>query len=146
MAKNLIRWDPWHEMSSLRDDMDRLFDSMTGRYPREREALWAPPLDVEETKESIVVRTELPGMKREDIKVSVHGDQLTISGERRHEAEQKERTFHRIERAYGKFQRTLVLPADVNGSRARASYKNGVLELTLPKSEEARAHEIAIES
>jgi len=146
MAKNLIRWDPWHEMSSLRDDMDRLFDSMTGRYPREREALWAPPLDIEETKESIIVRTELPGMKREDIKISVHGDQLTISGERRHEAEQKERTFHRIERAYGKFQRTLVLPADVNGSKARASYKNGILELILPKSEEAKAHEIAIEN
>ncbi len=146
MARNLVRWDPWREMTSLREDMDRLFDSMSGRYPREREMVWAPPLDIEETKDAVVVRTELPGMKKEDIKISIHGDQLCVSGERRHEAENKDRTFHRIERAFGKFQRTLVLPVDVAGDKAKAKFTDGVLELTLPKSEKAKAHEIAIEN
>ena len=83
-------------------------------------------------------------MKKEDIKISVSGDELCISGERKHEAEDKGKTFHRIERAYGKFQRSLVLPADVQGDKAKAAYKDGVLELTLPKSEKAKSHEIAI--
>ncbi|UCG44018.1 MAG: Hsp20/alpha crystallin family protein [candidate division WOR-3 bacterium] len=144
MARHIIRWDPMREMTSLRDDMDRLFDSMIGRYPTERTAIWAPALDVEETKEAVIVRTELPGMKKEDIKISVSGDELCISGERKHEAEDKGKTFHRIERAYGTFQRSLVLPADVQGDKAKAAYKDGVLELTLPKSEKAKSHEIAI--
>jgi HSP20 family protein len=144
MARHLIRWDPLRDMTSIRDDMDRLFDSMIGRYPTERTTIWAPALDVEETKEAVIVRTELPGTKKEDIKISVSGDELCISGERRHEAEDKGKTFHRIERAYGKFQRSLVLPADVQGDKAKAAYKDGVLELTLPKSEKAKSHEIAI--
>ena len=144
MARHLIRWDPMREVNSLRDDMDRLFDSMIGRYPTEHAAVWAPALDVEETKEAVIVRTELPGMKKEDIKISVSGDELCISGERKHEAEDKGKTFHRIERAYGKFQRALVLPADVQGDKAKAAYKDGVLELTLPKSEKAKSHEIAV--
>lgn len=146
MSKNLVRWDPFREMSSLRDDMERLFDSVYGRYPRERsEISWAPPLDIEETENSIVIRAEIPGMKKDDIKISLTGDTLCISGERRHEAEQKDKTFHRIERAYGRFMRTLILPTDLDGSKVKAGYKDGVLELSLPKSEKARAREIAIE-
>lgn len=146
MARNLVRFDPFREMSSLRDDMDRLFDTMYGRYPRERsEISWAPPLDIEETDNSVVVRAEIPGMKKDDIKISLTGDTLCISGERHHEAEQKEKTFHRIERAYGRFMRTLVLPSDIDGSKVKAAYNDGVLELTLPKSEKAKARDIAIE-
>ena len=146
MAKQLVRWDPFREVTSLRDDMERLFDSVYGRYPRERsEFSWAPPLDVEETDAGIVIRAEVPGMKKDDIKISLTGDTLCISGERRHEAEQKERTFHRIERAYGRFMRMLVLPTDVDGEKVKAAYKDGVLELSLPKSEKAKARDIAIE-
>ncbi|HDQ99820.1 MAG TPA: Hsp20/alpha crystallin family protein [candidate division WOR-3 bacterium] len=146
MAKNLVRWDPFREVTSLRDDIERLFDSVYGRYPRERsEISWAPPLDIEETDTNIVIRAEIPGMKKDDIKISLTGDTLCISGERRHEAEQKEKTFHRIERAYGRFLRTLALPADVDGAKVKAGYKDGVLELTLPKSEKARSRDIAIE-
>jgi len=134
-------------MPSLRDDMDRLFDSVLGRHPSERsEMVWAPVLDVEETKESFVVRAELPGMKKEDIRISLVNDQLTISGERRHEAEEKGKTFHRIERAYGRFQRSLILPSDIQTDKAKAAYKDGVLELMLPKSEKAKAREIAIQT
>lgn len=147
MARNLMTWDPLREVSTMREDMERLFDSMLGRYPREREqALWAPALDVEETNEAMVIRAELPGMKREDIKVRVAEDTVTISGERRYEAEQKDRTFHRVERAYGTFQRTIVLPVSVQGDKAAASYKSGVLELILPKAERVKAREITVES
>jgi HSP20 family protein len=147
MARNLIAWDPFRELSTMREDMERFFDSMAGRYPRERaEVYWAPPVDVEETDNSVVVRAELPGMKKEDIKVTVSEDTVTITGERRHEAEEKGKTFHRLERAYGSFLRTVALPAPVESGKAAASYKNGVLELTLPKSEKVKAREIAIES
>lgn len=134
-------------MSTMREDMDRLFDSMLGRYPREREQpVWAPAIDVEETNEAMVVRAELPGMKREDIKVKVAEDTVTISGERKYETEKKDRTFHRIERAYGSFQRTIVLPVSVQGDKAAAGYKSGVLELILPKAERVKAREITVES
>ena len=147
MARNLMTWDPLRDVSTMREDMERLFDSMLGRYPREREqALWAPAVDVEETNDAMIVRAELPGMKREEIKVRVAEDTVTISGERKYEAEQKDRTFHRVERAYGAFQRTIVLPVSVQGDKAAASYKSGVLELVLPKAERVKAREITVES
>jgi HSP20 family protein len=147
MARNLISWDPFRDVSAMREDMERLFDSMVSRYPRERvQAVWAPPVDVEETNDAMVVRAELPGMKREDIKVTVAEDTVTLSGERKYEIEQKNRTFHRVERAYGSFQRTIELPISVQGDKAQATYKAGVLELVLPKAERVKAREIAIES
>jgi HSP20 family protein len=147
MTRNLMTWDPIREMSTMREDMERLFDSMLGRYPRKRgQALWAPAIDVEETNEAMIVRAELPGMKREDIKVKVAEDTITISGERKYETEQKDRTFHRVERAYGSFHRAIVLPVSVQGDKAAASYKSGVLELILPKAERVKACEITVES
>jgi HSP20 family protein len=142
-----MTWDPFREVSTIREDMERLFDSMLSRYPHERvPAVWAPPIDVEETNEAMIVRAELPGMKREDIKVTVAEDTVTISGERKYESEEKNRTFHRVERAYGSFQRSIALPVSVQGDKAQAKYKAGVLELVLPKSERVKAREIAIES
>jgi HSP20 family protein len=147
MLKNLTIWDPLREVTSLRDDMDRFFDSMLGRWPRERpEPIWAPALDIEETKDDIVVKAELPGMRKEDIKITLSGDTLTITGERRHETEEKGKTFYRIERAYGKFQRTVVLPSEVDGSKVKAAYKAGILELVMPKSEREKAREIQIQA
>ncbi len=141
----LMRWDPFRDIVSLREEMDRLFDSMLGRYPRRAEPVWTPPVDVEETDDAYVVRVEIPGMRRKDIKVQLAGNELCISGERRHEAEEKGRTFHRVERAYGLFQRSLTLPADVKQGEVKAKYRDGILELVLPKSEAARTREIAIE-
>lgn len=147
MARNLTIWDPFRDVSTMREDMERLFDSMISHYPRERgQAVWAPPIDVEETNDAMIIRAELPGMKREDIKVTVAEDTVTISGERKYESEQKDRTFHRVERAYGSFQRTVALPVSVQGDKAVASYKAGVLELILPKAERVKAREITIES
>jgi HSP20 family protein len=147
MARNLVTWDPFREVATMRDDMERFFDSMIGRYPRERaEGFWAPAIDVEETNDAMVLRAEIPGMSKEDIKVTVADDTVTISGERRHEAEQRGKTFHRVERVYGSFQRTIVMPVSIQGDRAVASYKAGVLELVLPKAERVKAHEISVES
>lgn len=146
MAKDMAKWDPFREMTSLRDDMDRFFESFFGRYPKERiEGFWAPSLDIAEDKDGFSVKVELPGMKKEDIKISIAGDTLAISGERRHEFEEKGRTYHRIERAYGQFKRTVTLPTEVETSRTKASYEDGILTLSLPKSERAKAKEIAIE-
>jgi HSP20 family protein len=147
MSRNLMTWDPLHEVSTMREDMDRFFDTMLGRYPRERvQVLWAPAIDVEETNDSMTIRAEVPGMKREDIKVTVAEDTVTICGERKYENEQKNRTFHPVERAYGSFQRTVVLPVSVQGDKAVAGYKSGVLELVLPKAERVKAREITVES
>ena len=140
------RYEPFWGLESLRRDMDRLFDSFLGRWPGEEyETLWAPAIDVEETKDSLVVRAEIPGMKKEEIKIQTVGEGLVISGERKHEAEEKNRHFHRVERTYGKFQRALALPVEVEPDKAKASYKDGVLEIIFPKSEKARAKEIEIE-
>ena len=147
MARNLITWDPLRDVNTMREDMDRFFDTMLGLYPRERvQALWAPAIDVEETNDSMVIRAELPGMNKEDIKVTVAEDTVTICGERKYENEQKNRTFHRVERAYGSFQRTVALPVSVQGDKAVASYRSGVLELVLPKAERVKAREITVES
>ena len=90
MARNLMPWDPFREVSTMREDMERLFDSMLSRYPREREqAVWAPAVDVEETNEAMIIRAELPGMKREEIKVRVAEDTVTVSGERKYEASRR---------------------------------------------------------
>jgi HSP20 family protein len=141
------RYDPFWGIDSFRQDMDRLFDSFFGSWPSEEYAtIWAPALDIEETKDSLIVRAEIPGMKKEDIKIQTVAGSLTISGERKHEVEEKERHFHRVERSYGKFHRMIALPVDVESDKAKASYKDGVLEITFPKSEKAKAREIEIET
>jgi HSP20 family protein len=146
MAKEITKWDPLRDFSNLRSEMERVFDTMLGRYPRERvEGLWAPLVDVEETKDNVIARIELPGIKKEDIKVSLHNNILTISGERKHQTEEKSKTYYRIGRSYGKFQRTVELPSEVVADKAKANYKDGILELVISKSEKAKEKEIAIQ-
>jgi HSP20 family protein len=102
-------------------------------------------VDVEETPEDFVVRMDLPGVAQKDVKVSLMGDTLTIRGERKHEAEHKEGSWHRVERAYGSFERTFTLGAGVRNDKVKASYKDGVLEVRVPKAEEARLREIEVQ-
>lgn len=143
--KYLSRWGPFRDMLTLRDDMDRLFKSFFSQAPEEREGFWAPIVDIEEDNENIMVHAELPGMKKDDIRVSVHGNTLSISGERKHEVETKDKTLHRIERSYGKFVRTISLPTDVKADRIKATYKDGVLTVSLPKPESAKPKQIDVE-
>ena len=150
MARELMLWDPIVVVNSLRAELDRVFDQITVRHnwspPTWSEADWIPAMDVEETDASIIVRTELAGMKKEDIKVSGTNDSLCISGERRLDEEEKKKNYRRVERAYGKFQRCLTLPSDIDWDKTTAAYRDGVLELTLPKAASAKVRQIPIQT
>ncbi|MBS3917663.1 MAG: Hsp20/alpha crystallin family protein [Deltaproteobacteria bacterium] len=131
----------------MRRDMDRLWDSFFegGHRKRGEEAgEWFPALDVSETKNDIVVKTEVPGLDPKDIDISLSEGVLAIKGEKKQEKEEKEENYHLIERSFGSFTRSVRLPGDVQSDKITASYKNGVLKVTLPKSEEAKKKEIKI--
>jgi HSP20 family protein len=106
---------------------------------------WSPSLDVSETKESIVVRAEVPGLEAKDIDISLADDVLTIKGKREQEMEEKDENYHRVERSYGSFSRSVRLPREVRSDQIKAAYKNGVLKITLPKSQEAKEIKIKVE-
>ena len=148
----LVRWnrglDPFREMNSLHRDMNRLFDdNLRGWFAgREGLARWAPPVDVYEKDEEIVITAELPGMKQEDIDVQVHDGILCIRGEKKTETEVNEDSYHFVERAYGSFERSFTLPAKVTGENVKATYKDGVLKVHLPKAEEVKPKKVSISS
>lgn len=144
-GKHLKRWDPFRELVSLRDDMNRFFNTFFGRPSEEEEGFWSPTVDIEENNEKYLVKAEVPGLKKEDIKISVRGNLLTVSGERKHGSETKNKTFHRIECSYGRFRRTIALPSDVDPDKVKAAYKDGILTVTLPKPESAKPKEIEVE-
>lgn len=106
---------------------------------------WAPPVDIRETEDAYLVSAELPGMKKEDVHITLENSVLTVGGERRFEGEEKEQGFHRRERAYGKFLRSFALPKRVDSEKIAAKFKDGVLEISVPKMEEARPRQIAIQ-
>ena len=151
----LIRWRPKSEPDtfgsflSIQDEINRLFNSALGRWPAERTSLleggWSPVVDVCEDESKIVVKAELPGMTEKDIEVNILDDTLTIKGEKKKEEENKEKNYHKIERSYGAFQRSIALPAPVTQEKVKASFKNGVLEIVMPKEEEARPKQIKVE-
>lgn len=147
MARDIFPVDPFRELMSIREELDRLFNALaTGRPAREgREALWLPAVDVEETEDAVIVRAEVPGMEKDDIKVTITDDTLVISGERREEKEEKEKNYHHREIYYGKFYRAVRLPVDVDREKAKASYKQGILEIVLPKSERVKPRTIDVE-
>ncbi|MCM8779931.1 MAG: Hsp20/alpha crystallin family protein [Candidatus Omnitrophica bacterium] len=140
-------WDPFRELMSLQRDMDSLLDASWENLPARlsQEATWIPSLDVAEDKDNITIKADLPGVKQADIDVSVSGDILTIRGERKQEQAVKEKKIHRIERFYGVFTRSLTLPDSVDSSKISAVYKDGVLEITLPKTEKAKPKQIKVE-
>jgi HSP20 family protein len=143
---SLIRWEPVRELDGMRDAMDRLFDESFFRplVP----ALWdtasMPTMDLYQTEESVVVKMGLPGVKPEDIQVSVTNGVLNIRGEVKEEKEEKEKTYHLRERRYGSFSRSVTLPSNVSVDKSDAVFENGVLTLTLPKAEEAKAKTITV--
>ena len=142
---NLVPWRPFREVTTFKGEFDRLFEDFWGRLPEWRpEREWLPALDVSETKDKVLVKVELPGIDPKDIEVSVQGDVLTIKGERKQEKEDKEEDYHRIERIYGSFCRTLRLPTIAETAKVTATYKDGVLKLEVPKKEEAKAKKIEV--
>ncbi len=143
--KQMKPWEPFRELVSMRDDMDRFFDTFFGSGQGDLGNYWKPAIDIEESNGNLMVRAEIPGMAKEDIKVSVQDDMLTISGERTRENEKKDKTVHRIERCYGQFRRMIRLPATVDADKVKATYKDGVLHITLPKPESLKPKHIEID-
>jgi len=143
----LTRYDPFKDMIALQDRMNRLFDEFFRRSeigPESASAEWKPLADVYEDGNEIVLSIEIPGVNKDNIKVTVENNILTVSGERKQEREEKKENYHRIERAYGSFSRSFSLPNTVDSNNIKASYKNGVLELVLPKKEEAKPKAINV--
>jgi HSP20 family protein len=148
-----MEWEikPWRpfEFDRIMREMDRLWDSfLEGRPTRRAEEGkgWFPPVDVSETKNDLVIKAELPGMDPKDLSISLSSGYLTVKGEKKQEKEEKDENYHLIERSYGSFTRSVRLPKEVQGDKMTASFKNGVLKITLPKSEEAKKKEIKIKA
>lgn len=145
----ITRFDPFRDLAVLQDRMNRLFNDSYGSRNQEDHMLnrgtWVPPVDIWEAEGELVLKAELPDMKREDIDVTVENNTLTIKGERRRDDTIDEDRYHRLERAYGAFSRSFTLPNTLDGSRVRAEYRDGVLTIVLPLREEARPRQIQVE-
>ncbi len=148
--KKMQLWSPVNDVWDLQDDVNRLFRGFLGgpRHHGEQGselAIWAPAVDISEDKEAVKITVELAGMKREDVKINVEDGVLTIKGERKFSEETKKENYYRIERSYGSFSRSFTLPSTVESDKIRATMKDGILELLIPKSEASRPKEIQIE-
>ena len=144
--RNFMTVDPFRELLDLQRGINQLFDSSVGRSPNEGVALstWTPAVDIFEDESSFVIKLELPEVNRDDVKVSLNENTLSISGERKVENETKRENYHRVERSYGQFYRSFTLPPNVNTEAIGAQFKDGVLRLTLPKREEAKPKQIEV--
>ena len=147
----LVPWEP-KEIKRLRDLFDDFFDSEllpeSRRLTRRRwmeGGEWSPLVDVIDKKDSILVKAELPGVDKKDVKISLSENILTIRGERKEEKEIKKEDYYCCERAFGTYSRTIALPVEVDKTKAKATFKNGILEITLPKIEETKTKEIEIQ-
>jgi len=139
----LVRFDPLRDLTVFRSELDRVFGRAFRDVPGTR--TWSPAVDVVETADAIVLKAELPGLGKDDVDVEIDDGVLTISGERRFTETVEEGRFTRIERAYGKFSRSISLPQGVKSDQIAASFRDGVLEVTVPKAEEVRPRKVAIE-
>lgn len=147
----LVRWNPWGELESVQSEMNRMFGNLFTRSALESPetpGAWYPSVDVSEDEQAIHLQAELPGMNRDEIELEMKEGILTIRGEKHFEKEEggKERKYHRIERSYGTFVRQMSLPANVKEDQVKAHFKDGVLNITIPKAEESKPKRIQIES
>ena len=149
----IVRFDPFRELDRLQNEVNRLFEGYnnTGEHPGAMTAsngpagrVWSPAVDVAETEHEIVLRAEIPGMKQEDIDIELTGDTLSLRGERKFENEERKENFVRVERSYGRFQRSFTLGVPVQFDAVTASYRDGVLEVHLPKSEETKPRKVQV--
>jgi HSP20 family protein len=142
----LMKWAPFGELTTFRREMDRLFERFLGGFPSLGISAVGemPRLDLAETKDSVTVKAELPGLEAKDLEISISGQTLTIKGEKKQEKEEKDEHRHLVERSYGAFSRTVALPAPVASDKIKATFKSGVLVITLPKTEDAKRKAIPI--
>jgi HSP20 family protein len=144
----LVRWHRARDVHAMQNEMSRLLDGfLRGGMPdmgaRRRDS-WTPAVDIYEGDEAFTLKAELPGFSKDDVQVEIKDNRLTLKGERKRETDVKEAQYHRVERVYGAFQRSIKLPAVVDAEKAEAIFKDGVLKLTLPKAEKAKPKQISI--
>jgi HSP20 family protein len=139
-------WTGFGRLTTLRDEIDRLFEVPLAELARTSHLLsgWTPAFDVYEDKDNLYVRAELPGMRKEDIALSLHNGSLSISGERKADEKLKDAEVYRAERFFGRFQRTITVPTPVAADKIKAQYKDGILTVSLPKAEEAKPRHIDV--
>jgi HSP20 family protein len=145
----LARWDPFKEMEETQSRLARIFGLTPARTANSGQevmtiAEWAPSVDIIEDDKEWLVKADLPDVKKEDVKVTVENGVLTITGERKFEKEEKEKKYHRLERAYGNFLRSFTLPEGADGSKVAADFKDGVLKVHLPKTEKAKPKAVEV--
>ena len=145
----IVRWNPLDDILSLQRRMNKIFeDNFLGKKSSDDEelslGLWSPAVDIYETESDIVLKAELPEVNQKDININIENNVLTLKGERKFEKETKEENFHRIERSYGSFSRSFNLPCSIDKDNVKASYKNGVLKITMPKKEESKPKQITV--
>jgi HSP20 family protein len=143
----LVRWDPFRELEDMSERLNRVFSRPSLRNSGKENltvADWMPTVDISETEGEYLIKAELPEVRKEDVKVTVENGVLTLQGERRQEKEEKGKRFHRVERSYGSFVRSFTLPESVDESFVKAEYKDGVLNLHLPKSEKVKPKAIDV--
>ncbi|GAB61040.1 MAG: Hsp20/alpha crystallin family protein [Candidatus Jettenia sp.] len=150
MARELIKWSQLPTISSLQNEMNRMFDrffkgSDLSEFGMETGG-WIPPIDLSETNEKVTVKAEIPGIDPKDIDISIQENTLLIKGEKKEEKEEKNKSFYRMERRYGSFSRSIPLPPSVDSNKVTAEYKNGVLEITLQKKEEVKPKQISVKA
>jgi HSP20 family protein len=142
------RWNPFKELEEMEKRLSSFFGRPSVLGGDKKEAItvaeWSPLVDISEDEKEYLIKAELPEMKKEEIKIKVHDDVLAISGERKYEKEEQGKKHHRIERAYGSFMRSFTLPEDADGSKISAEYKDGVLNVHLPKSEKAKPKSVEV--
>ena len=144
----VLKWDPFKDIITLRDRMDRLFEESLSRLKEAGDestnCSWTPAVDLYETLDNMVIQVEIPGVEKEDISVEVRDGSLHLKGERKFEENCDEGNYQRMERSYGTFYRIFTLPTSVDQDSVKASFKNGVLEITIPKSESSRPEQINV--
>ena len=143
----IVRWEPFRDLMTTQREFDRLFREAFSPVMGEGEVstrTWAPPVDIYENGDNLVLKAELPGINPDDVEVRVEDNNLYLKGERKFEKEVKEENYHRVERVYGSFARTFSLPNSIDSDKVAANYKDGILTLTLPKREEAKPKTIKI--
>ena len=143
----LVRWEPFDGLTRFQSRINELFDETFGRSrtaPASTAGLWYPPVDVLESRDSYLIRAELPGMKKEDVNLEVQEGALTLSGERKFDEPANGVEYHRVERVAGKFSRSFYLPQTIKPDGIKATFRDGILEVHVPKAEEAKAKQIAI--
>ncbi len=143
---NIKLWEPVREMMTLREAMDRLFDDAFTRPISTSGVSGSPAIDMYQTNDAVIVKASLPGMKADDVQISVTGDMLTLRGETKQEQEQKDVTYHIREQRVGMFERTMLLPTMVQTEKGKADFENGILTITLPKAESAKPKTISIKA